>query len=771
MKRQVKASAKGKRSGPSLGQGVRLAVAAVVLSAWVAAVLYWRLGGSLTVWGAVGVLPGLVLAYLFDRSTVARVIIPMAVAGSLWKNTPGDRLLELGALLWLVGGGVTTFLVLVERASYILPVLSATGKRENLRLLLRFLARDLWPLPTISVLPDKLPDSLKSLGLVILPSHLALAVRKGREVESAGPGLVQLPPGAEVLGRFDLRLHEQHAEGIKATTRDGIPIQTSLTLTFYLRRSERPEQSVHPFPYDELAIAEAFYATTVKEANQEYQWQARVRPRAIAYLVDALSRHTLNELYALGQREQEPLRDMGQNIRVMLEDDFLHQGVEIKSVMIGRLIIPESALSRRWEQWKEAWNAAIKERHTGIQSRGQSWSRPAARRPIRHATLALSPSVKPLSVVSADSFLQRLLTAGVVAAAFTVYLLVARAIEQTDLTGIPLWLQTALQDYPLFAGFITPILTFLAGVFNWHVLRHLIPLAAGWWVGQYLAAHVLQGLYDLPDSKTANDYLQHLHHGTAKKVLLNREKLEAERPGQPLLRLGGPGIIIVPEGNVAVTEINGGFCRVLGNGEHKLSRFEYVRSVLDLREQQREQQAAVITTREGIEIKTDIHVLFRISQGDQSPGRTNPFPFDPESARRAAYAERVREDGSVALWDTYPLDKTVGALTTLAARLLLDEIIDPNRQYGPGFDPHISLQDGAFEAAAHELRDIGIQLLSVDIRALELPEPIQETLVRYWQTFPDPLQTSGPGGSDQARLSTWGARPTDGSRASTSGQV
>lgn len=761
MKRQVKTSAKRPDAGLSMARVARLAAAMLILSAWVAALLYYRLGDPWQLWAVFSLLPGGALAYLFDRSTVARVAIPMGVAGSLWRDIQGNWLAEVGTAFWLVGGGLTTFLILRRSAVYILPLISPSSELDNLRLLVRFLGRDIQPSPPFTVRPEKLPTSLKTLGLTFLPSHQALAVRVGKDLRGSGPGLVWLPPRAVVLSLFDLRVHEQHAEDIKATTRDGIPVQTSLTLTFCIRRAEHPEHSPYPFPYDEHAIAEAYYATTIGEANQEHLWYARVRPQAIAHLVDALSRHTLNELYALNQRQQEPLRDIGQNIRVMLEDEFLHQGVEILSVTIGRLLLPLSVLDRRLGQWKEAWNTAIKDRATTAPTARRSWARPVVRRLVRHTTLRAAPIAPPLRPVIVESLALRLLTAVVLTLALIIYLLVARAIEKTSLLGLPIWLQSAIQDYTLLSSFITPALTFLTQIINWPVLRHLIPLAAGWWVGRYLIAHVLRGLYDLPDRATADAYLQHLASGTKKKAPLRRNAFEAERGSTPLLRLGGLGTVLVAEGDVAITEINGQFSRALGGGEHKLNRFEAVRTILDLREQRRSQPDVVITTREGLEIKTDVHVLFRLSQGDENPSRNNPFPFDPESARRAAYAERVLEDGQVAGWDSYPLHFTLEALTSLAAKLLLDEIVDPNRRYGPDFDPHISLQDQTYKSAERDLRNFGIQLLGVDIRAFELPEAVQETLVRYWQTFPDPLQSSGPGGSSQTNPSTWWARPAD----------
>ncbi len=67
-----------------------------------------------------------------------------------------------------------------------------------------------------------------------------------------------------------------------------------------------------------------------------------------------------------------------------------------------------------------------------------------------------------------------------------------------------------------------------------------------------------------------------------------------------LLQSGGTWSVRNPAGQVAVTEHNGRFYRILDAGTHALDSFEYVHTVLDLRPQQRNNPEVRLQSREGI---------------------------------------------------------------------------------------------------------------------------------------------------------------------------
>ena len=89
-------------------------------------------------------------------------------------------------------------------------------------------------------------------------------------------------------------------------------------------------------------------------------------------------------------------------------------------------------------------------------------------------------------------------------------------------------------------------------------------------------------------------------------VTVNRETLSVKARCRATTAHWWAGTIRISDNEVLVTELNGRFNRVLGPGVHRLARFEYMRIALDLREQERSRDHVHLTTREGIQITTDV---------------------------------------------------------------------------------------------------------------------------------------------------------------------
>ncbi len=764
MKRKVKAASTASPTRASFQKGGIFLAFLLAGSGWA----YWLLQARTELPLALLTLPGLIIGVLLGTlaqvSLIARVALGAGMVGSVWRDTQGAHLYEAGFLLWTLGGAIATALTLRFGARVVLPINGPLDELNNISLLVRFAFRDVWSPQKVIVKPEQLPQSFKDWGVGFVPSHMALATKVGKDLRIHGPGLLWTPPQSIILAKFDLRVHECRLTGLKATTRDGIPVETSLTLRFCLRRPESNDGApagLAPFPFDEHAIPEALYATTVEGPNRERWWNDRVAPRAAAHLVDILSRQTLNELYALQQPEVEPLHDLAGDVYRLLADEFQQQGVEIRAVVMGRIQIPEAAMNGRIGQWQQTWHEAIRQQQRGEAYTSQVGARFYTLPQVRHMSLGPLPSAGPQPVQKTSARMQRALTALALLLLGLVYLLVAKSLEVSEFIPLFPGAESFFNDYPFLRDTIGRVLLSVLELAHPRVLRHLIPVVLGVVVGVEITLQLLRVLYDLPDREQALAYLRHLAWGSVKPLLINRLKLEEERATTPLLRLGGPGNILVSESDAIVTERLGQFQRVLGGGLHKLMLFETVRAAVDLREQRRSQPNVTLVTREGLEFQLDVYVTFRISYGDDLPGRANPYPFDKESVRRAAYAERVLQDGKALPWDTLPLDITLEQLAKATAVVQLDQIVDPNRRFGPDFDPHLALQNQTHREAEHLLRPYGIQLVSVDLRAFEMPTPVQQTLLRYWQTFSDPLRDPGPSG-DTRYMSGWWPRP-DGS--------
>lgn len=231
-------------------------------------------------------------------------------------------------------------------------------------------------------------------------------------------------------------------------------------------------------------------------------------------------------------------------------------------------------------------------------------------------------------------------------------------------------------------------------------------------------------------------------------LVLQRERLQELRREQALLRVGGPGTIVVPNSDVVVTEYNGHFCRVLGPGAQTLMPFEYVRSMLDLRPQDREGDVTGVT-QDGVELTCHMAVTFRLSNDDryfsaedelsqnprqeaQRPTRDRPYPYGEKAVRAAAYAETVDATGRVSTWTSLPLVVATGQLRRELAEYRLDALFDPEARDRP---PHPDLLTQVREKTRSALRARGIELIALRMGSLRPPDSVTSQNLSGWRSY------------------------------------
>jgi len=193
--------------------------------------------------------------------------------------------------------------------------------------------------------------------------------------------------------------------------------------------------------------------------------------------------------------------------------------------------------------------------------------------------------------------------------------------------------------------------------------------------------------------------------------------------------VGGPGRVSIMAGDVAVTEINGRFQQLLGPGAHTLGRLEYIRAILDLRPQVRTASGVRLTTRDGIEVTADITVNFRLDTGGDYPSKAVPYPYNPEAVRQAIYNVTVLPDGTLSLWSNTPAASAKANLTTIIANYPLDELLHARA----AADPFAAIRSELIHKIRPFLVGQGIELTSLHISRLELPQPVTEQYINYWR--------------------------------------
>jgi hypothetical protein len=325
---------------------------------------------------------------------------------------------------------------------------------------------------------------------------------------------------------------------------------------------------------------------------------------------------------------------------------------------------------------------------------------------------------------------------------FIFYWLFAFELEKVDY--VPLVFDRLVDGLRLFGPVMSPFVYIIERVgpyFSLRVLRHLIPPLVGWYIARLAILGLIQSFYDLRDSHEAANLLERLSAarlGFIRPTVVNLQTFEENRKKDPVLKIGGPGRIVVFRDAALVTELNGRFHRVLGPGRHDLERFEFAKTLVDLCPQERESDNVKMMTSDGIPLTTSLTVTYQILWGDDKPTKNKPFPYDPEAVKKAAYSETVQPDGSITRWDSLAMLITGGQLRTIVAEEKLDELIVSEAN---GIEVHRRLQLEMERRAKNIMRGYGVMIRGTRLGALELPKEVEALRKRYWQASWDTQRT------------------------------
>lgn len=304
-------------------------------------------------------------------------------------------------------------------------------------------------------------------------------------------------------------------------------------------------------------------------------------------------------------------------------------------------------------------------------------------------------------------------------------------IERVSVVQVTDW----LNGQSLGALVTVPFMPQFLSLFHWKVLRHLLAVGVGIYFARDAAIMLVKMLYDLPDRAGASRFLARLLNsgmGSGMPPEITPTTLVEERNDSVLLRVGGPGQVKVPPGHVMVTELNGRFYRILPAGKHKLDRYEYIHAVLDLQPQQRIVDNFTAFSRDGLELRVGLSIVYRIKIGSEPATRENPYPFDETAVRTTAYLQTVLDDtGKVTTWEDTPINMAKGTLVAILAGFRLDEIMTPAT---PGEEPYRTLRNELQRQLGLKLHNLGIDLQAVGIHRIDLPEGVTDQYIDYWKS-------------------------------------
>ncbi|MBP8000516.1 MAG: hypothetical protein KA338_14775 [Chloroflexi bacterium] len=302
------------------------------------------------------------------------------------RDATGVRHGLLGSYLWATAFIITFLIALQRNARYLLPAEVPNSRQEAFLLLLRYTFRIMLPerlrrmlgIRGFAAAPRELSEGFARLGIGFVDSHIALVLVEGTQHRrAAGPGYVKLNPGESIRHVIDLRPHVRTLP-VPATTRDGLSVETTITVVFQVRQNRQewglsspegiPAEHDIIYPYAQEAIFRISYAIGITEDDDEVFWTERIAPVAAALLVTVLSRRTLNELYEYNDAAAMPLDIISREVQLLLDDQLtqifgrLHTGegaVQLLAVSVGQIFPPLAVLKQRIANWQAEWERRI----------------------------------------------------------------------------------------------------------------------------------------------------------------------------------------------------------------------------------------------------------------------------------------------------------------------------------------------------------------------------------------------------------------------------
>jgi hypothetical protein len=286
-------------------------------------------------------------------------------------------------------------------------------------------------------------------------------------------------------------------------------------------------------------------------------------------------------------------------------------------------------------------------------------------------------------------------------------------------------------------------------IFFFERRRYLLAPLGALGIAIMTGARYIQDLYELTSYRAALHYLIVSMFGILPYPrLVVAEGKKQLRPDEVNLldRIGGPGHVIIQPGNLVLFERLRSPSSVRGAGRHFVPRFESIRDIINLEEQEAELDQVFASTKDGLEVQvSNVRIRFRLMVGRRtgSPtGRTftDPYPFSVQAVENMAYNRNVTKDGLQAWWFAVKNQVETGITDYINAHTL-DQLTAPVALGGlatPDFldkDPRDKIKKAVFsKGVRNNLRGLGAELLWVDIGHFDLPEKqIQEQRLASWR--------------------------------------
>lgn len=290
-----------------------------------------------------------------------------------------------------------------------------------------------------------------------------------------------------------------------------------------------------------------------------------------------------------------------------------------------------------------------------------------------------------------------------------------------------------------------------------------------------MATRFLKSLYRLDGLLKAPSHIMRCIFGQpTKRPMIIASGGQVRATNDTLLKLGGPGSLIVFNDSAVVMERNGRFTRVVEPGQARmadLAPFERVYDTVDVRPT-RWEYAVQALSKGGIPVTIEVGVNFQINTGGRPSTRQSPYRALPDAVFTACTSRWMRapeggEDDQYFDWARRVIvDDTQEHLRAIVAGYSLDALVGleaPPEAPGSGPErkamerstveippagttrggsatndaasgPRDALRE-ALEAKLNEsARTLGVQINEVRLGAIKVRDDVAQQWIDFWQT-------------------------------------
>jgi hypothetical protein len=300
-------------------------------------------------------------------------------------------------------------------------------------------------------------------------------------------------------------------------------------------------------------------------------------------------------------------------------------------------------------------------------------------------------------------------------------------------------LRLALGLSILFAWIAANFFFFRMTVLTGGDLRYLLLPLLVFIIGVLFCVRFLRTAYGIENISHAAKYFAASLFGVNHPLLVvnDGKALVREDEENLVLKIGGPGLLALQAGNVALVERYDGSVRVIGPGVHVLDNLEALKETTHLDERYQPIEKISARSKDGIVVAAeDIRYRYRIvsrSETQDSAGRGPDmlFRYAPDAIVKMVY-NRAQTASGLAPWEEDIRKIVESTITAFIHKHLVDYLIAPRAQPA---DPRAEIYQEFYSPEGQKrFSDQGAELIWIDIGHFETPEEnVAQQRVNTWR--------------------------------------